>query len=136
MLNLEKACQAVNIRYQTGDGMYVKNGSGTNIALFEDSSNLFLKDNLTTAVATIDTSNGGLIIKNSAGTVEAFIDTSAGSGGQMKIAGDVIDVQANQTNNILEVCFEGVLTGAIDKYGNLQLPSKSAGVQQSVASIP
>jgi Zn-dependent metalloprotease len=125
-LNLEKACQAVNIR-TSNVGLTLKNTSGDTRGFLQDAGQLLLKKTLTPqAQSPIDTSNGGLIIRDTSGTVVAFINASAGeNGGEMKILGGLTDANDDlppeSSDNLLIVRYEGVIVTAIDKYGNLKI---------------
>jgi len=123
ILNLEKACQSVNIRNSSG-GLTLKNGSDVKVALLEDSGQLLLKKALTTqAQSPIDTSGGGLIIRDTSGTVVAFINASTGeSGGQMTILGSLTENNLPESSGKLFVVrYEGVPVITLDAGGNLNI---------------
>lgn len=54
----------------------------------------------------------------------------------MKLKGDVIGIQANESNNVLEVRYDGNLVGAVDKNGNLQIASVISNLYQDFFPIP
>jgi len=124
---VDRACQAVGIGSATGDYyrevLSVRDSSALTLAYFEDSGNLRLKKTLSTGQASIDTSNGGFILKDGA-TVVAYVDTSAGNGGAMKINGSLTTSTTPQTSagNILEVRDgNGSLVAIVEKDGDMTL---------------
>ena len=122
-LNLERACQAVNIRNHTPPGLVLKSDGVTTVALLQDSGQLLLKGTLTYDAGTsITTSGGGLILRNDAGTVVAFINASVENGGQMIIGGSLTqnDVPGT-TSTLLVVRYEGVPMATLDSSGNLNI---------------
>jgi hypothetical protein len=124
MANLEKACQSVNIRKDTGKGVVLKDTSSATLAVLEDSGKPDLKKSLSESQSTITPGSYGIVIKVSAGTVVAFLDGDSGStGGEMKIKGTLTENTdpPDSGDNILVTSFEGVNVTTIDKNGNLKI---------------
>jgi len=124
MANLEKACQSVNIRKDTGKGVVLKDTSSATLAVLEDSGKPDLKKSLSESQSTITPGSYGIVIKDSAGTVVAFLDGDSGStGGEMKIKGTLTENTdpPDSGDNILVTSFEGVNVTTIDKNGNLKI---------------
>jgi Zn-dependent metalloprotease len=123
-INLEKACQAVNIRNGTGEGVIIKNTSGDPVAVFEDTGRLALKDSLTTGVSSITPGADAFVVKDGS-TVVAYIDTTSGeNGGKMEIKGSLSEntIPGESADNIFVVRYEeGSAVAVIDKNGNLKL---------------
>jgi len=122
-LNLEKACQSVNIR-TSNVGLTLKNTSGDTRGFLADSGQLLLNKTLTAqAQSPIDTANGGLIIRDTSGTVVAFINASTGAnGGQMTILGTLTQNDLpSAASKLLVVRYEGVPVAALDASGNLSI---------------
>ena len=128
ILNLEKACQAVNIRNGSGVGFRIYNDGETPamVALFEDTGKLKLKRTITENVlGSIDTSNGGFTVKDTTGNVVAYIDTKSSevSDGAMWIKGSKSEnvVPGESAGYLWVLRYEGVVVAAIDSSGNLKL---------------
>jgi Zn-dependent metalloprotease len=122
-LNVEKACEAVNIRYGI-PGLIVKDDSGASLAFLQDVGKLQLKQTLATGISNINTSDGGLVMKNDAGTVVAFINASSGAnGGQMTIRDDLSQsaFPSESANNLLVVRYDGVPVTTLDNTGKLEM---------------
>jgi len=127
-LNLEKACEAVNIRHGIV-GLTLKDESGTSVTLLQDVGKLQLKGTLTTATLSINTSDGGLILRNNEGTVVGFINASTANGGQMIIRDDLTrgTFPSESSDNLLVVRYDGVPVTTLDKDGKLKM---SGGVEE------
>jgi Zn-dependent metalloprotease len=124
-LNVKKACQSVNIRNHEDTGLTLKDTNGAKVALLQDSGQLLLKGGLIHYPETqspITPSGVGLILKNDAGTVVAFINATAENGGEMTILGTLTQNDLpSAASKLLVVRYEGVPVAALDASGNLSI---------------